>query len=65
MESTQYLARQVLGYSEAVKALRADRDEALQWIRELLPYAEASLGGTKLREKWRAECRGFLERARC
>lgn len=46
-----------------IAELEADRDKALQWIRELL-YAVGLLGGTRLRAEWLAECRQFLERER-
>ena len=49
--------------SGLIRAAEADRDEALQWIRELLPYVEASLSGA-LNDGWLAECRQFLERER-
>lgn len=45
------------------QCLQADRDEALQWIRELLPFADSYLRGTMSKEIL-AECRQFLERER-
>ena len=51
-------------YTHVVKRLEADRDEALQWVRKLLPYYADNLLPKGCVTTQLAECWKFLERER-